>query len=365
MLVLNQFVANADISRPVVVKGLASPLNIAFGAEARRENYQIHAGEPDSYRDGGAVNQAGEPAAIGAQVFPGFRPSNEVNKSRGSIAGYVDVEGDVSRRVRVGVAGRAEHYSDFGGTIDGKITGRVQALRFLILRGSVSTGFRAPSLGQSFFSSTATNFLNLGQGLVPVESLTLPVDSPAALALGASPLKPEHSRNAAAGFVVTPVKDLEVAADYYHIAIDDRIVLSGNFTAAPIAALLAPFGASSARFFTNAIDTRTDGADATASYRVPLTGAGEFHLRAAYNNTRTRIEGQVQTPPQLAAYPSVLFDHIEQNRVQCGQPRDNLRMGGDWRRGMFGVDLNESRYGSVCSFVSQNPADDQRYVRNG
>ena len=116
-------------------------------------------------------------AAIGAQVFPGFRPSNEVDESRNSVAGYVDVEGDVIGWLRLGVAGRAEHYSDFGSTVDGKLTARVQPDPRFVVRGSISTGFRAPSLGQSFFSSTATNFLNLGQGLVPVESLTLPVDS--------------------------------------------------------------------------------------------------------------------------------------------------------------------------------------------
>ncbi|HMF99120.1 MAG TPA: TonB-dependent receptor, partial [Vicinamibacterales bacterium] len=124
-LVLNQFVGNVDVSRPVVVGGLAGPLNIAAGAEYRRENYQIHAGEPDSYRDGGVPDQFGGRAAVGAQVFPGFRPSNEVNASRNSVAGYVDVEGDVIQRLRLGAAGRAEHYDDFGGTVDGKATARL------------------------------------------------------------------------------------------------------------------------------------------------------------------------------------------------------------------------------------------------
>ena len=361
MLLLNQLVANADISRPVAVKGFAGPVNVAFGAEARRETYRIRAGEPDSYRDGGALNQAGDPAAIGAQVFPGFRPTNEVDESRGSVAGYVDVEGTVTRWLRVGGAGRAEHYTDFGGTLDGKLTARVAPLRGVILRGSISTGFRAPSLGQSFFSSTATNFLNLGQGLVPVESLTLPVASAAARALGASALKPETSRNAGAGVVITPARDLDLAVDYYRITIDDRIVLSGNFTAPPIAALLAPFGANGARFFTNAIDTRTNGVDATASYRVRLADAGDLRLRAAYNNTRTRVTGPIATPPQLAAFSAVLFDHIEQNRLECGQPRDNLRLGGNWQRGAFGVSVDEARYGSVCSFATQNPAQDQHF----
>ena len=165
----------------------SGPLNVAFGAEYRRESYRIEAGEPDSYGDGGLANQFGGRAAIGAQVFPGFRPSNEVSASRHSVAGYVDVEGDLVRWLRIGAAGRGEHYSDFGGTFDGKLTARVEPNRRFAVRGSISTGFRAPSLGQSFFSSTATNFVNLGQGLVPVESLTLPVASAPAQVLGASP----------------------------------------------------------------------------------------------------------------------------------------------------------------------------------
>jgi iron complex outermembrane receptor protein len=359
-LELNQFVGNIDLSRPFRIKGFEGPLNVAFGAEYRRENYQIQAGEPDSYRDGGIPNQAGGAAAIGAQVFPGFRPSNEVNASRNSVAAYVDVEGDVIKRLRIGLAGRAEHYSDFGGTLDGKVTARLQLLPQFVVRSSVSTGFRAPSLGQSYFSSTATNFVNLGQGLVPVESLTLPVSSPPALALGAAPLKPETSRHVSAGVAINPIPALDLTIDYYHIAIDDRIVLSGNFTAAPIALLLAPFGANSARFFTNAIDTRTQGVDAMASYHLTLDRAGDVRLRAGYNNTKTKIVGAIATPPQLAGFESVLFDRIEQRRITCGQPRDNVRLGGDWRRDRFGVNVETARYGDFCSFTL-NPADDQVY----
>jgi iron complex outermembrane receptor protein len=359
-LLLNQFVGNVDVSRAVPFMGFGRALNVAFGAEYRRENYQIRAGEPDSYRDGGVANQAGDPAAIGAQVFPGFRPSNEVDESRDSVAGYVDVEGDLLTWLRVGAAARSEHYSDFGGTLDGKLTARVQPDPRLILRGSVSTGFRAPSLGQSFFSSTATNFLNLGQGLVPVESLTLPVGSAPAQVLGASPLKPETSRHINGGVVLAPAPTLEIALDTYHIAIDDRIVLSGNFTAAPIAALLAPFGANSARFFTNAIDTRTQGVDVTASYRRELGGSGELIGRAAYNHTRTEIVGSVATPPQLAAFSSVLFDRIERRRIECGQPNGSVRLGGGWRQRAVGLDLGVSRYGGVCS-LTLNPADDQEF----
>jgi iron complex outermembrane receptor protein len=305
-------------------------------------------------------DQFGGRAAIGSQVFPGFRPTNEVNASRHSVAGYLDAEGDLTRWLRIGAAGRTEHYSDFGNTVDGKLTVRVQPDPRFVARASASTGFRAPSLGQSFFSSTATNFLNLGQGLVPVESLTLPVDSPAAKVLGAAPLKPESSRHFGGGVVIAPIAALDVTVDDYNISIDDRIVLSGNFTAAPIAALLAPFGANSARFFTNAIDTRTEGVDVGANYHLPLHAAGDVRLRAGYNNTRTHIVGSVATPPQLAGFSSVLFDRIERRRIECGQPQDNVRLGGDWRRGRIGVNVNAGRFGEFCSFTL-NPADDQEY----
>ena len=244
--------------------------------------------------------------------------------------------------------------------MDGKLTVRVQPDPRFVMRSSFSSGFRAPSLGQSFFSSTATNFVNLGQGLVPVESLTLPVDSAAARVLGAVPLEPERSRHLSAGVVVMPVPALEVAIDYYRILIDERIVLSGNFTAAPIAALLAPFGANSARFFTNAIDTNTSGVDVTANYHVALTGGSDLRLRAGYNVTRTRIVGSVATPPQLAGFESVLFDRIEQRRIECGQPEDNLRLGGDWRHGRLAVNVALARFGEFCSFTL-NAADDQEY----
>jgi iron complex outermembrane recepter protein len=359
-LQLSQFVGNLDISRAFRVKGLSGLLNLAFGGEYRREKYQIRAGEPASYQDGGVPDRFGNRAPIGAQVFPGFRPSNEVDASRDSMAAYVDAEGNVISWLRLGGAVRAEHYSDFGGTLDGKLTVRVQPDRKIAVRGAVSTGFRAPSLGQSFFSSTATNFLNLGQGLVPVESLTLPVSSAPAKVLGAVPLEPETSLNTSAGVVVAPISPLNVTVDYYRIAIDDRIVLSGNFTAPPIAALLAPFGANSARFFTNAIDTRTNGVDVTASYVLTTAAGGDVQLRAGYNHTRTRVVGDVATPPQLAAFSSVLFDRIERRRMECGQPSDNLRLGGDYRRSRYGANLNVARYGEVCSFT-QNPADDQVY----
>jgi iron complex outermembrane receptor protein len=159
---------------------------------------------------------------------------------------------------------------------------------------------------------------------------------------------------------MTPMTPLEFAVDYYQIDIEDRIVLSGNFTAPPIAVLLAPFGANSARFFTNAIDTRTRGVDLTSSYRIRVS-TGDVHLRGGYNHTKTDIVGAVTTPPQLAAYSSVLFDRLERRRIECGQPQDSVRFGGSWTIGPVGLDVNESRYGAFCSFTL-NASDDQEYA---
>ncbi len=128
-----------------------------------------------------------------------------------------------------------------------------------------------------------------------------------------------------------------------------------------IAVLLAPFGANSARFFTNAIDTRTSGVDVTANYRVALDRAGDVRLRAGYNITRSTIVGSVTTPAQLAGFESVLFDRIERRRIECGQPKDSVRIGGDWRRNRLGLNLDLARYGEFCSFTL-NPADDQEYA---
>jgi iron complex outermembrane receptor protein len=125
---------------------------------------------------------------------------------------------------------------------------------------------------------------------------------------------------------------------------------------------VAPFGANGARFFTNAIDTKTNGVDIMANYAMSLDAAGDLHLHAGYNNTRTRLVGSIAPPPQLAAFASVLFDRIEQRRLECAQPKDSLRLGSDWRRKRFGANLNVARYGEYCSFVSLSPADDQEYA---
>ncbi|MCB1035456.1 MAG: TonB-dependent receptor, partial [Acidobacteria bacterium] len=149
----------------------------------------------------------------------------------------------------------------------------------------------------------------------------------------------------------------QLGADYYAIDIQDRIVFSGNFTGGQVAELLEPFGVNGARFFTNAIDTETDGIDLTASYTFDLKSAGTLGLSAAYNNTETKIVGVVDTPPQLAGLEEVLFDRVERRRVECAQPKDNSRLTADWRKDRLGGVLRGSRYGEYCNFASRPDLD--------
>jgi iron complex outermembrane receptor protein len=343
---LDQLVANLDLVREFEI-GMSGPLNVAVGAELRREGYQIEAGEPASYVHGGFPTQFGGIAAPGAQVFPGFRPSNEVDVSRDSYAAYVDLEGDIASRLRLGFAGRFEDYDDFGSTSDYKLTARLQLVPEFVVRGAVSTGFRAPSLGQSYFSTVSTNFLAVGGVLLPFEVGTFPIGSPVGRALGAPALKPEESDHLSAGMVWNPTSAFEVAADYYAIDISDRIVLSGNFTGPSVAAILAPFNATGARFFTNAIDTETRGYDLRMSYTMPL-GSGTLDLSAGYNDTANKVVRVRPTPGPLAGLQEVLFDATERRRVECGQPKDNLRLSADWDPGKSFIQLRASRYGEYC-----------------
>ena len=355
----DQVTVNLDLSRQFRV-GLASPINVAVGAEYRNDGFEIVAGEPASYIDAGQPDQFGGRAAPGAQVFPGFRPSNEIDASRNSRALYVDVEGDVRDQLRLGVAARYEHFSDFGSTTNGKLTARYSALQNLVFRGSVSTGFRAPSLSQSFYSAVSTNFLvdpATGE-LAPFEVGTYPVNSPIARALGAQPLEAETSRNLSAGVVFQPLANLEFTADVFRIEIDDRIVFSGNFTGPQVLPLIQQFGVTGARFFTNAIDTETNGFDLVTNYQRGLGRFGRLDLSAAYSYNRTEIVGDVTTPPQLEGLGEVLFDRIERRRIECGQPQDNIRLMQSWNSGPLNVTARQSRYGDFCSF-SALPADDQ------
>jgi iron complex outermembrane receptor protein len=249
----------------------------------------------------------------------------------------------------VGVAGRIENYNDFGSTTDGKITARFEPIPGFAVRGAISTGFKAPSLGQSFFSATSTNFING----IPFENRTFPVTSPVAQALGAGELTAEKSENYSFGVALDPVKNLAITADYYQILIDDRIVLSGNFTGTPIRTFLESqgfTGVAGGRFFTNAIDTRTLGVDIVANYGLALGTTSTLRLTGGFNHNVNRVLRVAPTPTALSGFQETLFDRVERARIEVGQPSDNLYLGGVFSYQNLGITLRAQRFGEVTSF---------------
>jgi iron complex outermembrane receptor protein len=337
------------------------PLAVAAGAEFRADKYTIVAGEYASWVNAGAKvpDQNGNPtttaAPPGAQVFPGFKgdsggkPGDAGSHTRNNSALYADLSSDITSRWLVDVAGRFEHYNDFGNTTTGKLSTRYQVYPGYALRGAVSTGFRAPSLMQEFFSSTATNFVSG----VPFDIKTFPASTKEAEALGASPLKAEKSRNVGFGFAAEPLSSLSITADYYYIEVDDRIVLSNNFTgAAAVAALqnIGVTGVSGGRYFTNAIDTRTRGYDVIANYGLTLSPTSVFRLSAAYNWNRTRVTRVDTLPTNLSGLKSSLFDRVEQARIETGNPENNLILGASYTVSKLGVNVRTQRYGQVTGY---------------
>jgi iron complex outermembrane receptor protein len=359
--------ANLDFVRPFTL-GRFTPLNVAIGFEARRDSYGITAGEPDSYRDGGIKvldgPAVGTQPTPGAQVFPGFQPGDAGDHSRTNIAGYIDLEGSPTEKLSLGLAGRTEHYSDFGSATIGKVSGRFELIPGYAIRGAFNTGFRAPSLGQEFFSSTATNFLPIGGVPTAVEVRTLPVESGPAQALGAQPLKAERSQNTSVGLALQPLSNLSLTVDRYHIVIKDRIVFSGNFTDPSIRIFLEGQGfpgVGSARYFTNAIDTKTNGIDVVTRYALDFGPHGVTSFTGGYNHTVTVVTKIDSTPPALRIQNSNLFDRLERSRIEEGQPHKTVSLTLDHTIQRFNVTLHTTRFGEVGTRGAILPSLDQKY----
>ncbi|MBU1378108.1 MAG: TonB-dependent receptor [Alphaproteobacteria bacterium] len=347
-LIYDQWVGNADFSRDVDV-GLAGPLNVAFGVEGRREGYEIGAGEPGSYIRGPFTT-----LALGSRGFSGFTPSNEIDKHRTNVGAYLALEGKVTDRFTASAAIRQEHYSDFGNNTSGKLSARYEVSDSLAFRASAETGFRAPSLQQQYFTSTAILFVNG----VPFETGTYPSVSAVGTALGGQPLKAEKSENYALGAVFRK-NGFELTIDAYQIKVDDRIVLSetltGSATAAPgtnaraLFDLLSPLGASAARFFLNGVDTDTKGVDIVAHYVINDDQAGRFDLTAAANINDFNVTKTPSTKQTVLPVPVSLFARQAVLRFEKSAPKWKTSLQGDWSKDAFGATLRTTFYGDVLA----------------
>lgn len=319
-----QNTVNADISR--LYKDIFNGLNVAFGAEYRFEKYKIVPGEEASYIDGGA------------QSFPGFSPLNEVNEDRNSVGVYADVEADITDKFLVGIAGRYEDYTDFGNTINGKLSLRYKILENLFVRGAISSGFRAPSLHQQYFNNIATDVVD-GELL---NSGIFRNDSDVAKQLGIPKLKEETSRNYSFGVVFSPTKQLHITADYYHIRIDNRIILTGNLgndaygdPVPELRDLFAQYGAQTGRFFTNAINTTTNGLDVVIDYDLNA-GRGKLNLSLLYNYNNNQVDNQLNNIPSIFnGQEDVYYGPQERSLIESNTPK---------HKGTFAVNYNIDKW---------------------
>ena len=353
--------------------GLASPVNVALGAAFRNERYQIGAGEPASYINGFHLAQDGSDAPSGSQVFPGFRPADAADAHRNNVGAYVELEGDLVPKLLANVAARFEHYSDFGNKLTGKLALRFQPTQRLTLRSAVSTGFRAPSLNQSYYSSVVTNFKPDAAGNpVAFDIGIFPVNSIEARALGARPLKPESSVNFSAGFAVTPMDNLTFTSDFYYIRLDDRITITGFLDTPAVAAILQSVGsrAEAAQYFTNAINTRTRGLDITGDYTVGTLG-GTANLNAGFNFTRTTIpnENNIPLPPELVGTGEDLIGKYDEGGLLAmtkERPAWRGTVTGQFTRGLWNALGRYSYYGKYTSALySYSGSDVQNYNGKG
>ncbi|MGB6354028.1 MAG: TonB-dependent receptor, partial [Steroidobacteraceae bacterium] len=350
-----QWTTTLDLDRDFDV-GLAGPLNVAFGGEYRRETYAITAGVPLSYEDGGA------------QSYPGFTPLDAGSHDRKNYAGYIDLATKPIDGLRVDAAGRFEHYSDFGDAKVGKLTARYDFTPEFALRGTVSNGFRAPTLAEEYYSST-----NVGPSTAYIQ---LPPNSPAAAPLGlGNGLQPEKSMNFSTGLVWRPLAHMNATLDLYQITITNRIVGSGNVAGAingvpqpgeaAINAAIAAYshgsdvidpdvlktGSYGINIFANGIDTRTRGADLVFDFPYDYSfGSIDWTVSGTYNETS--ITKYATTPPQLA--PNVLYDQEAYSELTTASPRFVLNLGGLLTAGKFELNLVEKIYGKSSDYENDD-----------
>lgn len=358
---INQNVTDVVFSKDFASQVSLKSFNVALGSELRFDNFQQMQGEEASWKNYDiASGKVG-----GSQVFPGYQPSNEVNKTRSVIAAFVDLESDMTDRLLMGAAGRFENYSDFGNVFAGKFSLRYKFSEFFSVRGTVSNGFRAPAMQQYYFSSVVTLFTPTGPGgsLVPTQTGTFNNESSVTRAFGIAPLKAEKSVSFSAGITSKISKDVSLTVDAYQINVKDRILYTSSFpnSNATVAAILAPFpDVGAAQFFTNSIDTQTNGMDVVIT-ATPSLGKGKFNASLAANFNRTSIEGGIRglESNTNGAFDRYILDRRDSGRIVVGYPRDKYVFNLGYSIGKFSTNLRAIRYGEVRGLNSANPAFDE------
>ncbi|MEM7504793.1 MAG: TonB-dependent receptor [Pseudomonadota bacterium] len=380
-----EFNIQADVTRGISLAS-GGDLQVSFGTQFREEQYEITEGEPLSY----AAGTDGPPIPF-AQGFPGFSPADVNDLSRNNFNVYAELGWDPTDRLFIGAAIRYEDYDDSAGEeVIGKVSARYAISEALALRASANTGFRAPSVQQLGFRGSRGQFADLdNDGIAETIVLrqTRPSTDPAAQALGADPLVPETSTNFSVGLTYQSDFGLDLTVDFYRIDVDDRIALSTQFNRGDgraaqgggtigdeISALLdaAGFDASlgAVNYFTNAIDTRSQGVDVVATWGIE-TDAGSFDLTAAYNYNDLSVESVDSNPPELSGLiladgtPIVQFDRARLGTYTDEFADSKLALSTAYSRGGFRANLRATQFGeftNVAASVENDTRNDAEWI---
>jgi iron complex outermembrane receptor protein len=363
---------NFDVTYPWEVAAFASPVTVAAGLEWRHENYQQILGDTASYVAGPYTSQPLYDCSAIVSCTPALNPdgsqqtashnagsngfagiSTSVDASQGSYAGYVDLEADVLPRLTLGIAARFEDYSSFGNTTVGKVQARFEVSDAIALRATASTGFHAPSPGQSNVETLSTTFIPGTTTQVQIGTYRVP--SSIAQYYGATTLEPEESTNLSFGIVLTPVENLLVTIDAYRIEVDDRIGISQQFTVtqADIDALadLSYVGVGgTVQYFTNGFNTETEGLDVVGTYEFQA-GPGRLLTTLAYNYNKTTVPSF--DPLVITAARIVDIEHYA--------PNDRVNLNLDYDLDRFWISLRANYYGT---FRNEQDYPDQLFSDN-
>ena len=316
-LVFSQYTTNLDLK-----KQINDMIALALGAEYRVEKYSIHAGDVASYLKGGS------------QGFSGFRPANETNSKRENYALYVDTTFNFTPKLSTELAGRYEKYSDFGSTSNVKLAGSYKISESFRLRTSASTGFRAPSLAQSNYSLTST----YSKGDSIETAGTFKTTDPVAIRHGAKALKPEKSQHLSVGAIYKG-ENYYFMADYFYTKVRNKVMLSSDIP-------IQIGNISDMRFFTNAIDTKTEGVDIKGVYNYKIDDDKQLDVTLWYNYNKNTIL-RINTPYITRANSLPALDRIEN-----GQPKNSQRLLLNYKTAKYNITYNFSRFGSYSQVNS-------------
>lgn len=326
-------VGNIDVS-----KSITDQFGIAFGAEARSEAYTIVAGDTASYK--------GE----GANSFPGIDAVNAGTNRRFNIGAYLDLSYDITKDFLINGTVRTEKYSDFGNATVWKLSSRYKfADEKVVLRGSASTGFRAPSLHQIYAQSTQAAFVG---GTIQLSGLFNNRSSQARL-LGIEQLRPEKSTNITLGLGLNPSKNFSVSLDYFNINVKDRIVysssISSSSTTSTLGKILQTAGVSTIQFFINGIETNTSGLDYVLNYRNIEMGSGKLSLNLAGNfMLKNEIVGSPNDPAPIKGDGSTILNAQIRSLLTESRPQYKSILGVDYSVGKWAFNLNNTLFGKTA-----------------